>query len=136
MPERVLAAPVLHHICQYHPLEEGAALAAQIATQGLIHLPHHGFGSPILRNLHVVGLPDSLAIDVVVKGIAFSAARRYEEFALMCLARLKPAYSSSDLGQVPPSAAAPFYPKGLSPLDGLALLSPPPYAPMPSRYGL
>ena len=45
----------------------------------------------------MVGLPDILPIDVTVKGIAFSAARRYEEFALSCPVRLERAYLSSEL---------------------------------------
>ena len=49
------------------------------------------------RNLCVIGLPDILPIDVIVKGIALSAARRYEEFALSCPIRPECAYFSSEL---------------------------------------
>ena len=94
---RVLATPVLHHVGQFHTLPTGADAVAQISSQGLLHLPHHGFGRIILRNLGVIGLPDLVPVDLAVRGIALSAARRFAPFAASCIARLSLAFASSDL---------------------------------------
>ena len=93
----VLATPVLHHVGQFHPLPAGADAVAQIATQGLLHLPHHGFGRPILRSLRVIVLPDFVPVDLAVRGLALSAARRYDPYSSACVARLAAAFASSEL---------------------------------------
>ena len=94
---RVLATPVLHHVGQFHTLPAGADAVAQISSQGLLHLPHHGFARLILRNLSIIGLPDLVPVDLAVRGIALSAARRFAAYAATCLTRLTLAFNSSDL---------------------------------------
>ena len=66
----ILATPAMHHVGQFYTLPAGAERVAQIAAQGLLHLPHHGFGRPILRNLRVINLPDVAPVDITVRGLA------------------------------------------------------------------
>ncbi len=66
----IVATLALHHVCQFYTLQAGSERAAQITAQGLLHLPHHGFGRPILRNLRVINLPDFIPVNITVRGLA------------------------------------------------------------------
>ena len=114
MLEKILAAPVVHHVSQFYPLGQSAPRIALIAMQGLIRLPHHGFSKVVLRNLCTVGLPDMLAIDIVAAGLAFSAARRYAAFAAECNLRMTRAFALSV--HLPLSSLGPCPPRGFSPI--------------------
>ena len=92
---KILADPVLHHVCQFYPLGPSAPRIAQIALQGFVHIPHHGFSSVVLRSLCMLGLPDMIDIQIASAGLALSAARRYESFAIGCNERLQSAFALS-----------------------------------------
>ena len=65
---RILATPVIHHVAAFHPMPADAPAVAKSGAQSLLHLPHNGFSTTVLRNLALVGLPDLIPIDLLARG--------------------------------------------------------------------